>query len=63
MAIKGTTAHFYADTATACASLLEQTARSNQPADFQGMTEALVMAVTDLINNLQLAKKARNQIC
>ena len=62
-AIKGTTAHFYADTATACASLLEQTARSNQPADFQGMTEALVMAVTDLINTLQLAKNAKKQIC
>ncbi|MDD1641886.1 MAG: PAS domain S-box protein [Methylococcaceae bacterium] len=61
-AIKGTTAHFYADTATACASLLEQTARSNQPADFQGMTEALVMAVTDLINTLQLAKNAKKQI-
>jgi CheY-like chemotaxis protein len=62
-AIKGTTAHFYADTATACASLLEQTARSGQPADFQGMTEALVKAVTDLINNLQLAKNAKNQSC
>jgi CheY-like chemotaxis protein len=61
-AIKGTTAHFYADTARACASLLEQTARSNQPADFQGMTEALVKAVTDLINNLQLAKNAKKQI-
>jgi len=61
-AIKGTTAHFYADTATACASLLEQPARSNQPADFQGMTEALVKAVTDLINNLQRAKNAKRQI-
>ncbi len=60
--IKGSTALFYADTATACASLLEQTARSNQSADFQCMTEALVKAVTDLINNLQLTKNAKKQI-
>ena len=55
-AIKGTIAHFYADTATSCVSLLEQTARSGQPADYQYMTETVVKAVTDLINNLQLVK-------
>jgi CheY-like chemotaxis protein len=55
-AIKGTIAHFYADTVTSCVSLLEQTARSGQPADYPSMTESVVKAVTDLINNLQLAK-------
>jgi HPt (histidine-containing phosphotransfer) domain-containing protein len=61
-AIKGTVAHFYAESATACASLLEQTARRGQSTDFQGMTEALVNAVTDLINNLRLAKNSKNNI-
>jgi len=54
--IKGTVAQFYAESAKACALLLEQTARSGQSADYQGMTNALIDAVTDLINNLRLAK-------
>ena len=62
-AIKGTTAIFYADTAKACAVRLEQTARSNQPADFRGMIEALVKAVKNLIKNLQDAKNTKNQCC
>ena len=55
-AIKGTIAHFYADAASSCVSLLEQTARSGQPADYPSMTETVVKTVTDLMNNLQVAK-------
>jgi len=55
-AIKGTVAQFYAEQAKACALLLEQTARSGQSADYQGMTNALIKAVEDLINNLGLWK-------
>jgi PAS domain S-box-containing protein len=55
-AIKGTIAHFYVATATDCVSLLEKTARSGQSADYQGMTEVVIKAVTDLIDNLQPAK-------
>ena len=62
-AIKGTTVIFYADTAKACVDRLEQTARSNQPADFRGMIEALVKAVKNLIKNLQDAKNTKNQCC
>jgi PAS domain S-box-containing protein len=58
-AIKGTVAQFYAESAKACALLLEQTARSGQSADYQGMTNALINAVTDLINNLRLAKSPK----
>ena len=58
-AIKGTVAQFYAESAKACALLLEQTARSGQSADYQGMTNALINAVTDLINNLRLAKSSK----
>ncbi|MDD1626183.1 MAG: Hpt domain-containing protein [Methylococcaceae bacterium] len=59
-AIKGAVGHFYVNTAKECASLLEQTARSGQSADYQGMTDALINAVTDLINNLRLAKNSTN---
>ncbi|MGZ8945147.1 MAG: response regulator, partial [Methylococcaceae bacterium] len=59
-AIKGTVAQFFAEPAKACALLLEQTARSGQSADYQGMTNALINAVTDLINNLRLAKNPTN---
>jgi HPt (histidine-containing phosphotransfer) domain-containing protein len=55
-AIKGTVVYFYAEQAKACALLLEQTARSGQSADYQGMTDALTNAVTNLINNLGLWK-------
>ena len=58
--IKGAVGHFYGNTAKECASLLEQTARSGQSADYQGMTDALINAVTDLINNLRLAKNSIN---
>jgi CheY-like chemotaxis protein len=57
--IKGTVAQFFAEPAKACALLLEQAARSGQPADYQGMTDALVKAVTELINNLRLAKSPK----
>jgi len=62
-AIKGTTAIVYADTAKACAVRLEQTARSNQPADFRGMIDALVKAVKNLIKNLQDAKNIKDHGC
>jgi HPt (histidine-containing phosphotransfer) domain-containing protein len=55
-AIKGTVVHFYAEPARACASQLEQAARSGQPADYQTMTKALIKAVEDLMNNLELWK-------
>ncbi len=55
-AIKGTVVQFYAEQAKACALLLEQTARSGQSADYLGMTDALIKAVEDLINNLGLWK-------
>ena len=58
-AIKGTVAHFYADKATECARLLEQTARSGQPADYRRLTEDLVKDVTDLINNLLPQKESK----
>ena len=55
-AIKGTVVHFYAEPARACASQLEQAARSGQSADYQVMINALVKAVKDLINSLRLWK-------
>ena len=55
-AIKGTVVHFYAEPARACASQLEQAARSGQSADYQAMTKALITAVEDLMNNLELWK-------
>ena len=55
-AIKGTFVHFYAEPARACASQLEQAARSGQSADYQTMTKVLIKAVEDLINNLELWK-------
>ena len=55
-AIKGAVGHFYSAKATACASQLEQAARSGQSADYKGMSEALIKAVKDLINNLSLWK-------
>jgi len=57
-AIKGAVSYFYAASAKDCASLLEKTARSGLSADYQGMTDALINAVTDLINNLRLAKNS-----
>jgi len=60
-AIKGAVAHFYADTAVECAGVLEHAARSGQSADFQGMTEAVVKAVTDLIDQMPAAKHAKSQ--
>jgi CheY-like chemotaxis protein len=60
-AIKGTTAHFYAITAKACADRLEEAARGRQSADYQGMTEALVKAVMDLMKNLLLAINTKTQ--
>jgi len=55
-AIKGTIAHFYDTPATEAVFQLEQTARSGQSANYLGMTEAVINAVTNLINNLQLVK-------
>ena len=60
-AIKGTAAQFYAESVIEYANLLEQTVRKGQPADYQGMTKALVNAVTDLINNLRLEKHSINR--
>ena len=58
-AIKGTIAHFYDATATEAVFQLEQTARNSQSADYLGMTETVVKAVTDLLNNLLLAKNKK----
>ncbi len=58
-AIKGTIVYFCADTAKACADTLEQTARSGQSADFKGLTEALISAVTELGRQLRLAKASK----
>ncbi|MCX7096590.1 MAG: response regulator, partial [Methylococcales bacterium] len=52
-AIKGTTAHFYATEAKTAASELELAARSGGPADFAALTEAVVVAVTALIEGLR----------
>ena len=54
--IKGTVAHFYATNASACASQLEQIARGRQLADYRGMTEALVKAVSDLMKDMLTQK-------
>ena len=62
-AIRGTSASFDAGRAKACADRLEQAARSDQSADFQGMTESLVKAVKDLIKILLQAIKTKNQGC
>ena len=56
--IKGTIAHFCADEAKACAIKLEQAARNEQSEDLQKLIEALVNAVTDLINQLLRTKSA-----
>ena len=61
-AIKGTIDHFYAHTAKACSSKLELAARKGQPADFQGMTDALVHAVTDLRDQLLLANHSNSDV-
>ena len=61
-AIKGTVVHFYAEPARACASQLEQAARSGQSADYQFMTNALIKAVEDLINNLGLRKNLKTGV-
>jgi CheY-like chemotaxis protein/HPt (histidine-containing phosphotransfer) domain-containing protein len=53
--IKGTSSNFYAHHVTECASVLEKAARSQQPADFYTLTKALIDAVTDLLNQLQIA--------
>ncbi len=55
-AIKGTVAHFYAESAREYASQLEQAARSGQPVDYQTITKGLIKTVEDLINNLELWK-------
>jgi HPt (histidine-containing phosphotransfer) domain-containing protein len=53
-AIKGTAAHFFAESSRECGSQLEQAARSGQSANNQVMTQALIKAVKDLINVLGL---------
>jgi CheY-like chemotaxis protein len=53
-AIKGAVGHFFAASATESARELEHTVRSGQPADFKGLTEALIVALTDLKQALQL---------
>jgi len=58
-AIKGTIVYFCADTAQACAEALEQKARSGQSADFNGLTDALITAVTDLSRQLRLAQNSK----
>ncbi|MEI6066769.1 MAG: response regulator [Methylococcaceae bacterium] len=55
-AIKGTVAHFHAANALAYARQLEQTARNGQSADYKSMTEALVNAVSDLMNAMLMRK-------
>ena len=54
--IKGTVSCYFAAYAKDCASVLEQAARSGEPADYQAMTDALTNAVTDLIDSLRLVK-------
>jgi CheY-like chemotaxis protein/HPt (histidine-containing phosphotransfer) domain-containing protein len=51
-AIKGTITYFCADKAKEHASVLEKTARSGASADFHSMTDALIGAVTDLMDVL-----------
>ena len=58
-AIKGTIVYFCADTAKACADILEQKARSGQSADFKELTEALINSVMDLSHHLRLAKNSK----
>ncbi len=53
-AIKGAVGNFYAISATECARKLEHSARAGQPADFKGLTESLIAALTDLTHALQL---------
>ena len=53
-AIKGAVGNFFATSATECARELEHTARVGQSADYKGLTEALITALTDLMNALQL---------
>ena len=59
-ALKGAVAEFYAESVKECALLLEQTARKGQTADYQSMIDALVNAVTNLINSLRLTKTLTN---
>lgn len=60
--LKGEVAYFYADTAKECARILEQAAHSGQSADFKSMTEAVEMAVRDLMNNLMETKNSKNHV-
>ena len=53
-AIKGAVGNFFAASATECARELEHTARAGQSADYKGLTEVLITALTDLMNALQL---------
>ena len=54
-ALKGAVGHFYAAPVIAAAKLLENTARTGQPADYQSMTEAVVNTTTALMNKLRQA--------
>lgn len=56
--IKGTIAHFCAEEAKSCAIKLEQAARNEQFEDIHKLTEALVNAISDLINQLLRTKSA-----
>lgn len=58
--IKGTSSNFCANQVTECASVLEKAARSEQLADFYNITKALIDAVTNLLNQLQIAHNRRH---
>lgn len=58
-AIKGTLMHFCADAAKECAGFLEKTARGDQTANTQKLTDELAKAVADLTGQLLQVKNAR----
>ena len=55
-AIKGSSSHFYANQVVESANALEKAARTEQTADFYSLTNALNLAVTDLLNQLKMTK-------
>ncbi len=54
--IKGMVDHFYAIPARDCAYTLEKTASTGDSSNIEDITQALIIAVTDLITQLQLTR-------
>ena len=54
--IKGMVDHFYAIPARECAYIVEKTASTDDSSNIEELTKALIIAVTDLVTQLQLTR-------